>query len=221
MDQKTTTVSITGTLRAEVEKKAGPLTAKGSAKVQGAVSHSITKAKIVTYESRQFLVIPPGFSFCAFTNNTSVDDVNAPTGFRWRCSFPEYIQAAERFSNGRCTSLEICEAGACALRDLSIFFGPRLWLEREYVVHVASLISYRSKSEVYYPDFSTLWHEKIWRLIRRRMALTFYIYLMFRKNGIINQFSDISYCETQKVKYTRNIHRRFLRFFFCLKSNVN
>lgn len=49
VDQKTTTVSVTGTLRAEVEKKAGPLTAKGSAEVQGAVSHSITKAKIVTY----------------------------------------------------------------------------------------------------------------------------------------------------------------------------
>lgn len=110
------------------------------------------------------------------------------------------------------------KAGACALRDLSIFFGSRLWLDREYVVHVASLISYQSKSEVYYPDFSTLWHEKIWRLIRRRMALTFYIYLMFRKNGIINQFSDISYCETQKVKYTRNIHRRFLRFFFVWKA---
>ena len=50
------------------------------------------------------------------------------------------------------------------------------------------------------------------------MALTFYIYLMFRKNGIINQFSDISYCETQKVKYTRNIHRRFLRFFFLFEK---
>ena len=102
--------------------------------------------------------------------------------------------------------------------NLSIFFGPRLWLEREYVVHVASLISYRSKSEVYYPDFSTLWNEKIWRLIRRRMALTFYIYLMFSKNGIINQFSDISYCETQKVKYTRNIQRRFLRYFFLFEK---
>lgn len=113
VDQKTTTVSVTGTLRAEVEKEAGPLTAKGSAEVQAGVSHSITKAKIVSHESRQFLVIPPGFSFCAFTNNTSVADVNAPTGFRWRCSFPEYIQAEERFTNGRCSSLEICEVGVC------------------------------------------------------------------------------------------------------------
>ena len=113
VNQKTTTVSIEGTLRAEVEKKAGPLTAKGSAEVKGGVSHSITKAKIVTYESRQFLVIPPGFSFCAFTNNTSVPDVNSATGFRWRCSFPEYIKAEEKFSNGRCTSLEICDVGVC------------------------------------------------------------------------------------------------------------
>ncbi|KAL9988438.1 hypothetical protein ACROYT_G002883 [Oculina patagonica] len=113
VNQKTTTVSIEGTLRAEVEKKAGPLTAKGSAEVKGGVSHSVTKAKIVTYESRSFLVIPPGFSFCAFTNNTSVPDVNSPTGFRWRCSFPEYIKAEEKFSNGRCTSLEICDVGVC------------------------------------------------------------------------------------------------------------
>jgi len=113
VSSKTTTVSIEGTLRAEVEKKAGPLTAKGSAEVKGGVSHSFTKAKIVTYESRQFLVIPPGFSFCAFTNNTSVADDLSPTGFRWRCSFPEYIQAQERFSNGRCTSLQICDIGVC------------------------------------------------------------------------------------------------------------
>ncbi|KAJ7339340.1 hypothetical protein OS493_005733 [Desmophyllum pertusum] len=113
VNQKTTTTSITGTLRAEVEKQAGPLTAKASAEVTAGVSHSTTKAKIVTYESRQFLVIPPGFSFCAFTNNTSVPDVNAPTGFRWRCSFPSYIKAEERFSNGRCTSLEICAVGVC------------------------------------------------------------------------------------------------------------
>lgn len=113
VNQKTTTVSIEGTLRAEVEKKAGPLDAKGSAEVTGGVTHSVTKAKIVTYESRQFLVIPPGFSFCAFTNNTSVPDNNAATGFRWRCSFPSYIQAQERFSNGRCTGLEICGVGVC------------------------------------------------------------------------------------------------------------
>ncbi|KAJ7339338.1 hypothetical protein OS493_005731 [Desmophyllum pertusum] len=113
VDQKTTTTSIEGTLSAEVEKEAGPLTAKASAEGKAGVSHAITKAKIVTYESRQFLVIPPGFSFCAFTNNTSVPDVNAPTGFRWRCSFPSYIQSEERFSNGRCTSLEICAVGVC------------------------------------------------------------------------------------------------------------
>ena len=113
VNQKTTTVSVTGTLRGEVEKKAGPLTATASAEVKGGVSHSVTKAKNVTYESRHFLVIPPGFSFCAFTNNTSVPDVNAPTGFRWRCSFPQYVQAAERFSNGRCSSLEICGVGVC------------------------------------------------------------------------------------------------------------
>ena len=113
VNQKTTTVTVTGTLRGEVEKEAGPLIATASAEVQIGVHHSVTKAKIVTYESRHFLVIPPGFSFCAYTNNTSVADGNAPTGFRWRCMFPEYVQAEERFSNGRCTSLEICEEGVC------------------------------------------------------------------------------------------------------------
>lgn len=113
VNSKTTTISVEGTLRGEVEKKAGPLTAKASAEAKVGVSHSFTKAKIVTYESRQFLVIPPGYSFCAFTNNTSVPDVHSSTGFRWRCSFPEYIQAQERFSNGRCTSLKICDVGVC------------------------------------------------------------------------------------------------------------
>lgn len=143
VDQKTTTVSITGTLRAEVEKKAGSLTAKGSAEVQGAVSHSITKAKIVTYESRQFLVIPPGFSFCAFTNNTSVDDVNAPTGFRWRCSFPEYIQAAERFSNGRCTSLEICKVGVCG-RTVTTSGGKSVFMKLTVLEAFMILVFFRS-----------------------------------------------------------------------------
>lgn len=113
VNSKTTTVSIEGTLRGEVEKQAGQLTAKGSAEVKVGVSQSFTKAKIVSFESRQFLVIPPGYSFCAFTNNTSVPDVHAATGFRWRCSFPEYIQAQERFDNGRCTSLKICDVGVC------------------------------------------------------------------------------------------------------------
>lgn len=114
VNQKTTTVSIEGTLRAEVEKEAGPLTAKGSAEVKGGVSHSITDARRVTYKSRTFLVIPPGFSFCAFTNNTSVRDDNAPTGFRWRCSAsPKYVKAEEKFSNGQCTGLEICDVGVC------------------------------------------------------------------------------------------------------------
>ena len=112
VNQKTTTVTVEGTLRAEVEKKAGPLTAKGSAEVKAGLSHSVTKAKIVAYESRQFLVIPPGFSFCIFTNNTSVPDNNAPTGFRWRCMFPQYVQAEERFTE-RCTNLEICGIGVC------------------------------------------------------------------------------------------------------------
>lgn len=120
MDQKTTRVSVTGTLRVEVEKEAGPLTAKGSAEVQIGVSHSITKRKIVSHESRQFLVIPPGFSFYAFNNNTRVADINAPTGFRWRCSFPEYIQAEQRFTNGRCSSLEICEVGVCGRTTTSV-----------------------------------------------------------------------------------------------------
>ena len=104
----TTTVSIEGKLRGEVEKEAGPLTAKGSAEVTGGFSQSYTKATEVRYESRHFLVIPPGFSFCAFTNNTSVSDVHSTTGFRWKCSFPEYIQSQEQFHNGRWTPLEIC-----------------------------------------------------------------------------------------------------------------
>ena len=113
VNSKTTTISVDGKIRTEVEKKAGPLTAKGSAEASVGVSHSTTKAKIVTFESRHFLVIPPGYSFCAFTNNTSVPDVHAATGFSWRCSFPEYIQAQERFDNGRCTSLKICDVGVC------------------------------------------------------------------------------------------------------------
>lgn len=113
VNSKTTTVSIEGKLRGEVEKQAGPLTAKGSAEVTGGFSQSYTKAKVVSYETRRFLVIPPGFSFCAFTNNTSVSDVHSATGFRWKCSFPEYIQSQEQFHNGRCTSLEICDVGVC------------------------------------------------------------------------------------------------------------
>ena len=108
----TTTVSIEGKLRGEVEKEAGPLTAKGSAEVTGGFSQSYTKATEVRYESRHFLVIPPGFSFCAFTNNTSVSDVHSATG-RWKCSFPEYIQSQEQFHNGRWTPLEICAVGVC------------------------------------------------------------------------------------------------------------
>lgn len=134
VNQKTTTVSVTGTLRGEVEKKAGPLTATASAEVQGGVSHSVTKAKIVTYESRHFLVIPPGFSFCAFTNNTSVPDVNAPTGFRWRCSFPEYVQAAERFSNGRCSRLEICGVGVCGRTADGVSGGHSVHIEITVVI---------------------------------------------------------------------------------------
>ena len=87
VNSKTTTTSVDGKIRAEVEKKAGPLTAKGSSEASVGVSHSTTKAKIITFESRHFLVIPPGYSFCAFTNNTSVPDVHAATGFSWRCSF--------------------------------------------------------------------------------------------------------------------------------------
>ena len=106
VNSKTTTVSIERTLRGEVEKQAGPLTAKGSAEVKSWTFPILYQgeAKIVSYESRQFLVIPPGCSFCASTNNTSVPDVHAATGFRWRCSFPEYILAQERFDNGRCKS---------------------------------------------------------------------------------------------------------------------
>ena len=110
---KTTTVSIEGTLRGEVEKEAGPLTAKGSAEVKAGVSQSFTNAKVVTFQSRHFLVIPPGFSFCAFTNNTSVPDVHSATGFTWKCSFPQYIQAQQTFNNGRCTSIKICDIGVC------------------------------------------------------------------------------------------------------------
>ena len=113
VNSKTTTVSVEGTLRAQVEKKAGTLTATASAEIKGGLSHSVTQATIVTVESRQFIVIPPGYSFCGFTNNTSVPDVHSPTGFRWRCSFPQYVKAQERFNNGRCTSLRICDVGVC------------------------------------------------------------------------------------------------------------
>ena len=36
-------------IRANVEKKAGPLNAKGSAEVKGGVSHSVTITKVVTW----------------------------------------------------------------------------------------------------------------------------------------------------------------------------
>ena len=50
VNSKTTTVSIEGKLRGEVEKQAGPLTAKGSAEVTGGFSQSYTKAKVVSYD---------------------------------------------------------------------------------------------------------------------------------------------------------------------------
>lgn len=113
VNSKTTTVSVEGTLRAQVEKKAGTQTATASAEVKAGLSHSITKIEEIKIESRTFVVIPPGYSFCGLTNNTSVDDVNSATGYRWRCSFPEYFIVPDRINNGRCTSLSVCDVGVC------------------------------------------------------------------------------------------------------------
>lgn len=84
----------------EVEKSEG----NGSAGVSGGSSKEVSDVRKVTYESRQYLVVPPGYSFCSFTNNTSVNDNDAPTGFKWVCYLPRFVQIKGNFENVPCTT---------------------------------------------------------------------------------------------------------------------
>lgn len=102
VNSKTTTVSVEGTLQAQINEQV-------SAEVKVGVSHSVTKAKIVKYESKTYMVIPPGYTFCSLTENTSEEDVHAPTGFSWKCANSQFVQT----DTGKCTELNKCGPGVC------------------------------------------------------------------------------------------------------------
>lgn len=105
----TTITQVSAELGVEVEKGDG----KGSAGVSGGSSKEVSDVRKVTYESKQYLVVPPGYSLCSFTNNTSEADKDAPTGFKWVCYLPRFVQIRGNFENVPCTTVKKCASGVC------------------------------------------------------------------------------------------------------------
>ncbi|CAB4045245.1 Hypothetical predicted protein, partial [Paramuricea clavata] len=74
------------------------------------VSHSKERTVVKTYSvsSRSYIVIPAGFRFCSFSEVISEEDYLSPTGFKWRCKLPTYVQTT--MITGRCSIHSLCES---------------------------------------------------------------------------------------------------------------
>lgn len=87
------------------------VTVRDQAKVAVGVSHTKEHTVVNTYsvESRSYIVIPAGYSFCSFSKVHSVEKYLSPTGFEWKCNLPTFVQTT---TSGRCTKLSLCETQA-------------------------------------------------------------------------------------------------------------
>ncbi|CAB4030410.1 Hypothetical predicted protein [Paramuricea clavata] len=79
------------------------------AKVAVGVSHTKENTVVNTYsvESRSYIVIPAGYSFCSFSKVHSVEKRLSTNGFEWKCNLPTFKQTTT--ISGRCSKLSLCE----------------------------------------------------------------------------------------------------------------
>ena len=105
IDKTTTTVQVGAEVSQEV-------TSKTSGKISGSITQERSKATVVEYNHKSYLVIPAGFKFCSFSHATSIKDVLAPTGYKWQCSLTQFMQIKLSFS-GPCSQRPKCSKHVC------------------------------------------------------------------------------------------------------------
>ena len=105
IDKTTTTVQVS----AEVSQQ---VTTEASGKISGSITQERSKATVVEYKQKSYLVIPAGFKFCSFSDATSIKDVLAPTGYKWQCSGTQFVQTKLSYS-GPCSERPKCSKHVC------------------------------------------------------------------------------------------------------------
>ena len=105
IDKTTNTVQVSGEIAHKV-------TEKTEAKISGSITHERSKATVVTFEQKSYLVLPAGFKFCSCSDAESVKDVLAPTGYKWQCSLTKFKQTKLSY-NGPCSDLPKCSKRVC------------------------------------------------------------------------------------------------------------
>jgi hypothetical protein len=101
------------TVRKAVEVKSEvAITVRDNAKIATGVSHTKENTVVNTYtvQSRSYIVIPAGYSFCSFSEVHSIDERLSPTGYEWKCNLPTFKQTTT--ISGRCSKLLLCETQA-------------------------------------------------------------------------------------------------------------
>lgn len=108
----TTVRSVKGEAAAAVMARAVDFSVSAVSRKEALVSQS----QFVTTTEGHYLVIPAGFSFCAYTEGISVEDFHAPSGFTWKCSLTKFVQTPLTLDNPTtCVNLNRCIDGACGL----------------------------------------------------------------------------------------------------------
>ena len=71
---------------------------------------------VYSVNKRSYIAIPAGFRFCSYSKAVSVNDYLAPTGFKWSCKQPTFVQTTK--ITGRCSDFLLCESrSTCPLAD--------------------------------------------------------------------------------------------------------
>ena len=71
---------------------------------------------VYSVDKRSYIAIPAGFRFCSYSEAVSVNDYLAPTGFKWSCKQPTFVQTTK--ITGRCSDFLLCESRSpCPLAD--------------------------------------------------------------------------------------------------------
>ena len=80
------------------------------------------KVKVYSVNKRSYIVIPAGFRFCSYSEVFSVEDYLSPTGYKWKCKQPSFVQTTK--ITGRCSNFSLCESRSpCPLEDDQLPFG--------------------------------------------------------------------------------------------------
>ena len=95
-------VEVTTGIATVVKEIAGFITIKST--------RERVKVQTYLYKQRSYIIIPAGYSFCSYSRVKSEPDYHSPTGFRWSCELPTYVQTVLTIGEARCTDLTLCES---------------------------------------------------------------------------------------------------------------